>query len=212
MYDTAKMARYLYQSYCSLASTPYTFMPASKIDPTAKQPCYSAKIRGLVPEYEVHYLWIGPKTWSSYWFFLNRYFAFFANITVTVFEFYNLPPQRCKRFGMYRQLVLFIQQVIVCVVPIRAKKFYGHLWVSYWHSVHLQVSTYHGNVTAYSTGISDASRRRCVFCCYGPRKLVKHINLLSRWPIFAREPINFRKLHFCSDRHFFNSAYVPSWR
>ncbi|KAJ3886868.1 hypothetical protein GG344DRAFT_56692, partial [Lentinula edodes] len=72
----------------------------------------------LTLKYEVHYLWIGPKTWSSYWFFLNRYFAFFANITVTVFE--------CKSFGMYRQLVLFIQQVIVCVLlTMRIYALYG---------------------------------------------------------------------------------------
>ncbi|KAJ4494517.1 hypothetical protein C8J55DRAFT_414911, partial [Lentinula edodes] len=80
----------------------------------------------LTLKYEVHYLWIGPKTWSSYWFFLNRYFAFFANITVTVFEFYNLAPQVSSRFGMYRQLVLFIQQVIVCVLlTMRIYALYG---------------------------------------------------------------------------------------
>ncbi|KAJ3761156.1 hypothetical protein EV360DRAFT_38368, partial [Lentinula raphanica] len=72
----------------------------------------------LTFKYEVHHLWTGPKTWSSYWFFLNRYFAFFANITVTIFD--------CKRYGVYRQMVLFIQQVIVCVLlTMRIYALYG---------------------------------------------------------------------------------------
>ncbi|KAJ3840266.1 hypothetical protein F5878DRAFT_613746 [Lentinula raphanica] len=80
----------------------------------------------LTFKYEIHHLWTGPKTWSSYWFFLNRYFAFFANITVTIFEFVNLPPLSCKRYGVYRQMVLFIQQVIVCVLlTMRIYALYG---------------------------------------------------------------------------------------
>ncbi|KAJ3983793.1 hypothetical protein F5890DRAFT_1520963 [Lentinula detonsa] len=80
----------------------------------------------LTLKYEVHHLWKGPKTWSSHWFFLNRYFAFFANFTVTIFEFFNLPPLSCKRYGVYRQLVLFIQQVIVCVLlTMRIYALYG---------------------------------------------------------------------------------------
>ncbi|KAF9058484.1 hypothetical protein BDP27DRAFT_577831 [Rhodocollybia butyracea] len=88
----------------------------------------------LTFKYEVHYLWQGPKTHSTYLFFLNRYFACFANIAVTVLSFATLPTQvsaagsntfndpatqiqilqSCKSYSLFRQLVLFAQQIIVC--------------------------------------------------------------------------------------------------
>ena len=39
---------------------------------------------------EINYLWRKPKIRSSYWFFLNRYFAFFGNIVVVILGFSNL--------------------------------------------------------------------------------------------------------------------------
>ncbi|KAH6908784.1 hypothetical protein BKA70DRAFT_252368 [Coprinopsis sp. MPI-PUGE-AT-0042] len=43
---------------------------------------------------EIEYLWAKPKSQSSYWFFLNRYFAFLANLSVTVLGFSPLSESR----------------------------------------------------------------------------------------------------------------------
>jgi hypothetical protein len=42
---------------------------------------------------EISYIWSRRKTASAYWFFLNRYFAFFGNLAVTVFAWYPLSPE-----------------------------------------------------------------------------------------------------------------------
>ncbi|GLB40133.1 hypothetical protein LshimejAT787_0800040 [Lyophyllum shimeji] len=42
---------------------------------------------------EIDYLWRRPKSQSAYWFFFNRYFAFFGNIAVTVLGFTTLAAQ-----------------------------------------------------------------------------------------------------------------------
>ncbi|KAE9398763.1 hypothetical protein BT96DRAFT_858890 [Gymnopus androsaceus JB14] len=81
----------------------------------------------LTLKYEIHYLWRSPMTWSSYWFFLNRYFAFFSNITATILEYVNLSTSvSCEKYSLYRQLALVIQQVIVCVLlTMRIYALYG---------------------------------------------------------------------------------------
>jgi len=65
---------------------------------------------------EVEYLWKRPKTPSSYWFFFNRYFAFFGNISVVILGFTSLQPHSCKNFSLYRQLLLVFNQVLVCIL------------------------------------------------------------------------------------------------
>lgn len=42
---------------------------------------------------EISLIWTRTKSASAYWFFLNRYIAFFGNIAVFVFGFNTLPPQ-----------------------------------------------------------------------------------------------------------------------
>ncbi|KAE9398764.1 hypothetical protein BT96DRAFT_920638 [Gymnopus androsaceus JB14] len=77
----------------------------------------------LTLKYEIQYLWQRPMSWSSYWFFLNRYFAFFSNITVTILGYVNLST---SKYGLYRQITLVIQQVIVCVLlTMRIHALYG---------------------------------------------------------------------------------------
>lgn len=42
---------------------------------------------------EVNYIWLRPKSRSSYWFLVNRYFAFFGNIAVLLLGFMDLTSQ-----------------------------------------------------------------------------------------------------------------------
>ncbi|KAF8799570.1 hypothetical protein BYT27DRAFT_7201457 [Phlegmacium glaucopus] len=65
---------------------------------------------------EIDYLWTRPRSQSSYWFFLNRYFAFFGNLVVTILGFSDLSAQVCKRYLLFRQLFLLVNQVLVCVL------------------------------------------------------------------------------------------------
>jgi len=65
---------------------------------------------------EVRYLWGRPKSQSSYWFFLNRYFAFLANISVTALGFSKLSDESCKKYNLYRQILLIVNQILVCVL------------------------------------------------------------------------------------------------
>ncbi|KAF8198484.1 hypothetical protein BJ912DRAFT_951533, partial [Pholiota molesta] len=75
---------------------------------------------------EIDYLWKRPKTRSSYWFFVNRYLAFFGNIAVTVLGFTTLSTQSCKKYNIFRQVLLVGNQVIVCILlTLRIYALYG---------------------------------------------------------------------------------------
>ncbi|KAF8881203.1 hypothetical protein BD779DRAFT_1788338 [Infundibulicybe gibba] len=75
---------------------------------------------------EIDYLWKRPKSASAYWFFLNRYFAFFGNISVTVLGFTALSPQSCKQYSLFRQVLLIANQVLVCILlTLRIYALYG---------------------------------------------------------------------------------------
>ncbi|RDB26178.1 hypothetical protein Hypma_006408 [Hypsizygus marmoreus] len=69
---------------------------------------------------EVDYLWRRPKTQSAYWFFFNRYFAFFGNIAVTILGFTTLPAQRfafaAHSFNFTTASLSQLQTVLVCVL------------------------------------------------------------------------------------------------
>lgn len=76
---------------------------------------------------EIEYLWKRPKTQSTYWFFLARYFAFFGNIAVTVLGF-TLRPQdeSCRQYATFRQLMLVLNQALVCILlGLRVYALYG---------------------------------------------------------------------------------------
>ncbi|GAW04190.1 hypothetical protein LENED_005965 [Lentinula edodes] len=199
----------------------------------------------LTLKYEVHYLWIGPKTWSSYWFFLNR----------------------CKSFGMYRQLVLFIQQVIVCVLlTMRIYALYGRnvkilgymlgsatilaivaAWSLFGQKSTTATSGCHIG-SDFTTSVHLATAWEALFCydtilfgftlyqTYKSRHTMGtslHIPLVSLMlrdgavyfavmalanlsnilTFYLAGPFLRGSLStFASCMHFFNSAYVPSWR
>ncbi|KAF5351570.1 hypothetical protein D9758_007225 [Tetrapyrgos nigripes] len=76
---------------------------------------------------EVEYLWTHFGSLSSYMFFLNRYFSSLGVIAVTVSLFSNsLTAASCKPFHSYRQALLVLTQVIVCILlTLRIYALYG---------------------------------------------------------------------------------------
>ncbi|KAJ7274817.1 hypothetical protein C8J57DRAFT_1312801 [Mycena rebaudengoi] len=65
---------------------------------------------------EVRYLWNRPKTLSTCCFLLNRYLAAFGDIVVTVFVYTTVPGSVCKRINLYRQILLIVNQILICVL------------------------------------------------------------------------------------------------
>ncbi|KAJ7638362.1 hypothetical protein FB45DRAFT_902606 [Roridomyces roridus] len=65
---------------------------------------------------EVRYIWNKRKTPSSYFFFVNRYLAVFGNVVVAVYSFVDVPPDWCSSFNMFRQILLIVAQVGVCLL------------------------------------------------------------------------------------------------
>lgn len=63
---------------------------------------------------EIENIWSRPKRKSSYLFFLNRYFAFLANLSVTIMRFLPLSESSCLRYHLFRQVLLIVSQVLVC--------------------------------------------------------------------------------------------------
>ncbi|KAJ7460019.1 hypothetical protein B0H11DRAFT_2242245 [Mycena galericulata] len=67
---------------------------------------------------EVRFLWKKAKTRSTFYFFLNRYLAFFGDIVITVFQFVAVP--------ISWSLVLLVNQCLVCLLlTIRIYALYG---------------------------------------------------------------------------------------
>lgn len=65
---------------------------------------------------EIGHIWARPKTQSAYLFFLNRYFAFYTNIAVLVLVSTTLTPEGCKTYTLFRQILLIVNQVLVCLL------------------------------------------------------------------------------------------------
>ncbi|KAF9458375.1 hypothetical protein BDZ94DRAFT_1270771, partial [Collybia nuda] len=63
---------------------------------------------------EIEFVWRRPKSTSSYCFFLNRYSALSSNVAVMVLGFTSLPYQSCRRYNIARQILLIINQLIIC--------------------------------------------------------------------------------------------------
>ncbi|KAF9549075.1 hypothetical protein CPC08DRAFT_699538 [Agrocybe pediades] len=77
---------------------------------------------------EVEYLWKRNKKQSSYWFFANRYIPFFTNLAITILGFINLTPEghSCRRYTLFRQVFLIVNQVLVSVLlTLRIYALYG---------------------------------------------------------------------------------------
>lgn len=80
----------------------------------------------LTFEGEVEFIWKRRKSHSSLWFFLNRYLAFFGNLVVTVLGFTTLSDTSCRHYSLFRQILLIVQQVIVCtLLTLRTYALYG---------------------------------------------------------------------------------------
>ncbi|THU97756.1 hypothetical protein K435DRAFT_965285 [Dendrothele bispora CBS 962.96] len=66
---------------------------------------------------EVEFVWKHPISKGSILFFLNRYFSSLGNIVVTYGLFSsNLSPSRCNHLHLFREILLVITQLIVCVL------------------------------------------------------------------------------------------------
>ncbi|KAJ3814548.1 hypothetical protein EV368DRAFT_40391, partial [Lentinula lateritia] len=75
---------------------------------------------------EVQYLWKRSMGWSTALFFFNRYFAALGNIVVTVSLFSSGLTESvgilsssysdCRPFHLFRELLLVLTQVIVCIL------------------------------------------------------------------------------------------------
>ncbi|KAJ7219673.1 hypothetical protein B0H12DRAFT_317001 [Mycena haematopus] len=75
---------------------------------------------------EVRFLWRKAKTRSTYYFFLNRYFAFFGDVAITVFHFAAVPISVCTHVNIFRELLLVINQCLVCLLlTLRIYALYG---------------------------------------------------------------------------------------
>ncbi|KAJ7443916.1 hypothetical protein B0H11DRAFT_2291395 [Mycena galericulata] len=75
---------------------------------------------------EVEYVWRRPKSRSAYWFFLNRYLTFFTTLPITVFNFVQFDHDSCRKYALFRQVLLVIQVVVVDVIlSLRVYAMYG---------------------------------------------------------------------------------------
>ncbi|KAF8193236.1 hypothetical protein K438DRAFT_1829332, partial [Mycena galopus ATCC 62051] len=75
---------------------------------------------------EVRFLWRKAKTRSTYYFFLNRYLAFFGDVSITVFHFAAVPISVCTHVNLFRQVLLVINQCLVCLLlTLRIYALYG---------------------------------------------------------------------------------------
>ncbi|KAG2340800.1 hypothetical protein BDR05DRAFT_491097 [Suillus weaverae] len=90
---------------------------------------------------EIAFIWRRPNALSAMLFLLNRYLALFVNISSLVIHFLPLSDERfvslwflniaqqrlsCSKSGLYRQLSLVLQAVVVCLImTIRTYALYG---------------------------------------------------------------------------------------
>lgn len=75
---------------------------------------------------EIAFIWRRPNALSAMLFLLNRYLALFVNISSLVIHFVPLSDESCSKSGLYRQLSLVLQAVVVCLImTIRTYALYG---------------------------------------------------------------------------------------
>jgi hypothetical protein len=80
----------------------------------------------LTLEAEVKLIWGRRKMFNAYWFFANRYLAFFAHIVLTVISMYSLSAKGCRSYNLFRQLLLFVTQILVGIIlTLRIYALYG---------------------------------------------------------------------------------------
>ncbi|KAJ7194500.1 hypothetical protein B0H12DRAFT_1153528 [Mycena haematopus] len=75
---------------------------------------------------EIGFMWKRARSASAYWFFAVRYSGILGNIPVTIFTFFNIPPQWCHAYHTGHQIVLVETQLIVSLVMlVRIHALYG---------------------------------------------------------------------------------------
>ncbi|KNZ73362.1 hypothetical protein J132_07660, partial [Termitomyces sp. J132] len=126
---------------------------------------------------EVTYLWLRPKTQSAYWFFFNRYFAFLGNIVVIVLEQMDLSsdafPISCRRFNLFRQILLVLNQVLVCILlTLRTYALYN---------CSFRILTY-----MVGSGMVLAAIA-CVCCCLLCQFIVDDDTAWDKWALFGQK-------------------------
>lgn len=78
-----------------------------------------------LPE-EIAFIWRRPKALFAILFLLNRYIALLGNICGLVMDFVHVSDESCSKYALYRQLAIFLQTAIVCVMmTIRTYALYG---------------------------------------------------------------------------------------
>nr|GAT51855.1 predicted protein [Mycena chlorophos] len=82
---------------------------------------------------ELRFLWLRPKTPSTYCFLANRYIAFFGDIVILYFTFNTTAASACRGVNLFRQLLLMVNQSLICVLlTVRLYALYGRgsrLWM-----------------------------------------------------------------------------------
>ncbi|RPD65688.1 hypothetical protein L227DRAFT_570971 [Lentinus tigrinus ALCF2SS1-6] len=75
-------------------------------------------------------IWKAPRSMPSILFFLNRYLPLLGDIAVNVGNFYIFPTElSCRHYAFFRQLLLIINQVVVCfILFLRTFALYGRDW------------------------------------------------------------------------------------
>ncbi|KAI0795412.1 hypothetical protein C8Q75DRAFT_448834 [Abortiporus biennis] len=76
---------------------------------------------------EVSYVWFKPKSGAAWLFLLNRYFSLFADVGVNIGNFFPFKSELpCRRYSLYRTIVIVGAQVIVAVIMfLRTYALYG---------------------------------------------------------------------------------------
>ncbi|KAG2358147.1 hypothetical protein BDR07DRAFT_1418463 [Suillus spraguei] len=80
-----------------------------------------------LPE-EIAFIWRRPKALSAMLFLLNRYGALLINISTLVVYFRPVISDElsCLKYSLYRELALFLQGIIVCIImAMRTYALYG---------------------------------------------------------------------------------------
>ncbi|KAJ7866041.1 hypothetical protein B0H14DRAFT_2733439 [Mycena olivaceomarginata] len=114
---------------------------------------------------EIDLLWRRRKSFSAYWFFINRYFGFFSGIAVAALPFSTLSTKACMRYSVFREIVLLVTQTIAGIIMIiRVYALYGRnrriLWFMFGIGMCVVV------VTVYSVTQQHASRPMVLGGCH----------------------------------------------
>ncbi|KII83336.1 hypothetical protein PLICRDRAFT_450349 [Plicaturopsis crispa FD-325 SS-3] len=65
---------------------------------------------------EIAYIWTRPRSTSSIMFLLNRWLGFAGNLVVATLSLIPFPQEVCSRFNYFRQIMLVINEAVVCVI------------------------------------------------------------------------------------------------